>query len=350
MSDGQLLVVSKTPAAQSDLVQILSSAGYSIDTAVNAEAALPLIANGLDLILIDHEHADADADGYDLANHLRDPGAHRVVPVLHIAATFAGKVTNGEPSASYLNSAAEPPVLLSMVAALLNARNAERQKDEFLSTVSHELRTPLNSIIGWSDILMRRPRDTDFSQGLHAIDRNARLQAQMISDLLDVSHMASGKLEIDVAAIEPGFVIDGAIKSVADAAQARQITISRSIEAGMPLVLADSERLQQILSNLLSNAVKFSMKNGSVTLALHRDGTQARITVSDNGRGIAPELLPDLLNRFRLGGRGKSRGGGLGLGLTIAAHLATLHGGSLSAYSEGVGKGAVFSLLLPLAP
>jgi signal transduction histidine kinase len=346
MNDGRLLILSNTAAAQSDAVKALTAAGYSVASVATINEAQAQIGS-VDLLLIDHDHLDVD--GFEAAAQLRDPGSSDATPMLHLARSFAEKTLSSAASDSYLNSSAEMPTLLSMVAALLSARRAERLKDEFLSTVSHELRTPLNSILGWSDILMRQPRDADNTQGLASIERNARQQAQMIADLLDASRMIAGKLEIERGAIDPGFVIDGAIKSVADAAQSRNITIVRDIEASLPPVLADSERLQQIIANLLSNAVKFSLKNGHVTLALHRDGDNARITVSDTGRGIAPELLPTLLNRFRLGAGGKSRGGGLGLGLTIAAHLVALHGGTLTAHSDGDGKGATFTVRLPFA-
>ena len=338
MIPGRLLIASKQPASRSEIAGILGAAGHQLAVAGTAEAAQPLLDAGIDLILIDHDHLDVD--GYALAQSLC---ADKPLPKLHLAKTFAGSNAPVGAHDFCLNSDAEAPVLLSMVAALLNAQHSERSKDEFLSTVSHELRTPLNSILGWADILLRQPRDMDFSQGLQAIERNARLQAQMIADLLDVSRMAAGKLEIELSAIDAGFAVDGAIKNLAAAAQSRQITIDRRIENGLPPVLADSERLQQIVASLLSNAIKFSAKNASVAVEVARDADQLRISVSDSGRGIAPERLPDLLDRFR------RSGSGLGLGLTIAMHLTALHGGTLSAHSEGLGKGARFTLLLPLA-
>jgi signal transduction histidine kinase len=345
MSKARLLVVSKTPAAQSALIAQLQAAQYTLSSADNFEQTLAQIANA-DLLLIDHDQLDVD--GLALAAQLRADATLKLPPLLHIAASLEGKTF--DPADGCLNAAAEAPALLSMIAALLRARQAERLKDDFLSTVSHELRTPLNSILGWSDILMRQPRDADNSQGLASIERNARLQAQMIADLLDASRMMAGKLDIELMPIDDiGFVIDGAIKSIADAAKARQITVARHGEAGLPEVLGDSERLQQIVGNLLSNAVKFSGKGGTVGIELRRDGDQMQIEVSDSGRGIAADKLPDLLHQARSGSGDKSRGGGLGLGLSIAVHLAELHHGSLAVHSDGIGKGARFTLRLPLA-
>lgn len=345
MNEARLLVVSTTPAAQSALLPVLTAAGYEIVTATPDDAAA-LIDADIELMLIDTGNAGSS---FALARQLRAARPHGVIPAIHFAASFSGwDFTAATPDDAYLTQPAEPAVLLSLLRALLQARQAERLKDEFLSTVSHELRTPLNSILGWADILTRQPRESDFSQGLASIERNARLQAQMISDLLDLSRMVSGKLQIEVSAIEPGFVIDGAIKSVAAAAQARQVTINRRTDAAMPLLLADSERLQQIVASLLSNAVKFSAKGGTVDVELARDGEQARISVIDRGRGIAPEQLPYVLDRFRRGsGKARSSGGGLGMGLSLARHLVELHRGTLSVHSDGIGKGAIFTVLLP---
>jgi len=340
VNSARLLVVSNTSAATSELVDTIKAAGYELVIAASIDDARPLMDKSIDLLLLHHDHLDTGS--FSLATGLR---GRNPAPTLHLAATFASIGAPVGPQDFYLNSSVEPIALLSMIAALLNARREERLKDEFMSTVSHELRTPLNSILGWADILTRQPREADFSQGLQSIERNARLQAQMISDLLDVSRMAAGKLEIQLSPIEVDFVVDSAIKSVAAAAKARQISIDVRIEPGLPLLLADSERLQQILGQLLSNAVKFSAKNARVELDLRRDGEQLRISVADSGRGIPPERLPTLLS----GGRGGASGGsGLGLGLSIATQLVALHGGRLSAASDGTGKGAVFTVWLPL--
>ena len=345
MSKARVLVVSKTPAAQSVLITTLQAAQYTPSSVDNIEQLHAQIGNA-DLLLIDHDALDVD--GIALAAQLREAASLKLPPLLHWAASFKDKAPDAADGC--LNSSAEAPALLSMIAALLRARQAERLKDDFLSTVSHELRTPLNSIIGWSDILMRQPRESDTTQGLASIERNARLQAQMIADLLDASRMMAGKLELELVAIDDlGFVVDGAIKNVAESAKARQISIARQVEAGVPAVLADSERLQQIVANLLSNAVKFSAKGGSVGVELRRDGDAVQVSVSDSGRGIAADKLADLLPQARNGSGDKSRGGGLGLGLSIAVHLAELHHGSLAVHSDGIGKGARFTLRLPLA-
>ena len=234
--------------------------------------------------------------------------------------------------------------------ARADAEAANRIKDEFLATLSHELRTPLTSLLGWSSVLRDGWRDEIvLSQGLDAIDRNARVQAQLIDDLLDVSRIVSGKLNLDVRPLDISSVTRAAINVVQPAADAKGIKLCYRSRPGLGAISADSARLQQIIWNLLSNAVKFTPRDGKIDVRVEQDGSNAKLTVRDTGQGIDPEFLPRVFDRFRQADSSTTRGfGGLGLGLAIVRHLAELHGGTVAAESEGVGKGATFSVTFPL--
>lgn len=234
--------------------------------------------------------------------------------------------------------------------ARAEAEAANRMKDEFLATLSHELRTPLTSLLGWSSVLREAKRDQKvLNQGLEAIDRNARVQAQLIDDLLDVSRIVSGKLNLDVRPLDISSVTRAAINVVRPAADAKNISLAFSTEPGLGAISADSARLHQIVWNLLSNAVKFTPQGGKITIRLEQDGSHARINVKDTGRGIEPEFLPRVFDRFLQADSSTTRSfGGLGLGLAIVRHLVELHGGTVSAESDGVGRGATFSATFPL--
>ncbi len=245
---------------------------------------------------------------------------------------------------------AREQLLLRAERARAEAEAANRIKDEFLATLSHELRTPLTSLLGWSSVLREAKRDEKvLNQGLEAIDRNAHVQAQLIDDLLDVSRIVSGKLNLDVRPLDISCVIRAAINVVRPAADAKGITLEYCAEPGLGAISADSARLQQITWNLLSNAVKFTPHGGRISVRLERDGSDARVTVQDTGQGIDPEFLPRVFDRFRQADSSTTRSfGGLGLGLAIVRHLVELHGGTVSAHSDGVNKGASFSATFPL--
>ena len=245
---------------------------------------------------------------------------------------------------------AREQLLLRAERARSEAEAANRIKDEFLATLSHELRTPLTSLLGWSSVLRESRHDEKvLAQGLDAIDRNAHVQAQLIDDLLDVSRIVSGKLNLDVRPLDIGSVTRAAINVVHPAADAKQITLDYWAQPGLGAISADSARLQQIVWNLLSNAVKFTPHGGKINVRVERAGPNATVTVSDTGQGIAPEFLPRVFDRFRQADSSTTRSfGGLGLGLAIVRHLVELHGGTVSAESEGVGKGATFSASFPL--
>ena len=245
---------------------------------------------------------------------------------------------------------AREQLLLRAERARSEAEAANRIKDEFLATLSHELRTPLTSLLGWSSVLREARRDEKvLNQGLEAIDRNARVQAQLIDDLLDVSRIVSGKLNLDVRPLDITSVARAAINVVRPAADAKGILLEYWAEPGLGAICADSARLHQIIWNLLSNAVKFTPSGGRIHVRVERDGTDARVTVKDTGQGIDSEFLPRVFDRFRQADSSTTRSfGGLGLGLAIVRHLVELHGGTVSAQSDGVNKGATFSTTFPL--
>jgi signal transduction histidine kinase/DNA-binding response OmpR family regulator len=241
-------------------------------------------------------------------------------------------------------------LLMREEAARADAEAANRLKDEFLATVSHELRTPLNSILGWSQLLRTGDLDEDSTnRALQTIERNTRALAQIIDDLLDVSRIITGKLRLRVQALELNSVVAAALESIRPATDAKNIRLDVSLDRAAGLVSGDSGRLQQIVWNLLSNAIKFTPSSGHVEVRLDRVGTNARIAVTDNGEGISAEFLPYVFDRFRQADSTFTRmHGGLGLGLAIVRHLVELHGGTVSADSQGRGKGATFAVSFPL--
>jgi PAS domain S-box-containing protein len=228
---------------------------------------------------------------------------------------------------------------------------ANRMKDEFLAILSHELRSPLNAILGWAQML-RSPRkltETQTAKALETIERNARAQTQLIEDLLDISRMIRGKLRLNVRSCDLVPIIESTLDSVRLAADAKEIHIETSINRNTELILGDSGRLQQIIWNLLSNAIKFTPQGGRVQVGLQRINLHVEITVTDTGIGIKPEFMPYVFDRFRQADSSSTRShGGLGLGLSIVRHLVELHGGTVYVESAGVGKGAKFTLMLPL--
>jgi PAS domain S-box-containing protein len=230
------------------------------------------------------------------------------------------------------------------------AEEASRLKDEFLATVSHELRTPLTSILGWVHLLRTRQHDPQkVAQAVEVIERNARSQAQLIDDLLDVSRIILGKMRLDVQPLDLGLLIEAAIESVRPAAEAKGVRLQKTLDTGVGAVSGDAARLQQVVWNLLSNAVKFTPKGGRVQVRLERINSHVEITVSDSGIGIRPEFLPHVFERFRQADQTMRRQqGGLGLGLAIVRHLVELHGGEVGVESPGEGQGTTFRVVLPI--
>ncbi|MDF5707625.1 MAG: PAS domain-containing protein [Nostoc sp. S4] len=230
------------------------------------------------------------------------------------------------------------------------AETANRIKDEFLAVLSHELRSPLNPILGWSSMLRSGRLDaTKTAYALETIERNAKLQVQLIEDLLDVSRILRGKLNLNMAPINLASTITAAMETVQLAAQAKSISVEMVFEKEVGQILGDSARIQQIIWNLLTNAVKFTPNGGGVEIQLNRIGAQAQIQVIDTGKGITPDFLPHVFEYFRQADSTTTRTfGGLGLGLAIVHHLVELHGGTVDADSPGIGQGATFTIRLPL--
>jgi PAS domain S-box-containing protein len=229
------------------------------------------------------------------------------------------------------------------------AEAANRMKDEFLATVSHELRTPLNAILGWARMVRTGTLDgTGLSRAIETIERNARVQAKLINDILDISRIISGTLSLQVDRLDLQAVVSDAIEALRPAAEAKKIELAWERSRLDVSAIGDASRLQQVAWNLVSNAVKFAAKGGHVEVRLEREAEGIRLTVEDDGRGIRPEFLPHVFDRFRQEDATISREhDGLGLGLAIVKHLVELHGGHVDAESGGPGKGAKFTVRLP---
>src|SRR5690349_2768038 len=229
------------------------------------------------------------------------------------------------------------------------AERANRLKDEFLATISHELRNPLNAILGWAHMMrLGKLTPTNAERAVETIYRNAKSQAQLVADLLDVSRIISGKLRLDVRTIDLIYIVNAAIDSIRPAADAKAIRLQTMLDPAVGPISGDADRLQQIVWNLLTNAVKFTPKGGRIQVKVQRIDSHVEIVVSDSGVGISKEFLPYVFDRFRQADASTTRlHGGLGLGLSIVQQLVDLHGGTVSVQSEGAGTGATFTISLP---
>jgi PAS domain S-box-containing protein len=230
------------------------------------------------------------------------------------------------------------------------AQEANRAKDEFLMTLSHELRTPMTAILGWSRLLPSMdPADPLFHEAIASISSGARLQSRLIDDILDVSRIVSGKMRLAPETVEVGRLILSSVDAVSSTAQAKQITITTALAPGLGLMVADPTRIQQVIWNLLTNAVKFTPRQGTVQVTARRTASEVHIAVTDSGEGIDPAFLPHLFEPFRQAESPQTRvHGGLGLGLSIVRYIAEAHGGTVTAESEGRGKGSTFTVILPV--
>jgi hypothetical protein len=272
----------------------------------------------------------------------------RIAP-LQADGTIVGTITVVEDVGERVASERE---LRSQIEAALTSRasaeNALRVKDEFLATLSHEIRTPLNAVLGWTKILLGRPFDQAMAiRALQVIDRNAVAQTRLIDDMLDMARIMSGKLRLDMQPVDLGIIALSAMDVVATTATAKGITVATEIETNEPWMMGDPDRLQQIVWNLLSNAVKFTDSGGHVSLRLARRDAMLELCVEDTGRGISPDFLPQMFERFRQADASSSRrNGGLGLGLSLVRQLVELHGGQVKALSE-VGVGSQFFISFP---
>jgi signal transduction histidine kinase len=241
-------------------------------------------------------------------------------------------------------------LLTSERAARAAAEDANRAKDTFLAMVTHELRAPLNTILGWTNLLAKGTLDAEkTAHAVRVIERGARVQAQLIEDLLDISRIRTGKFRVNPQPIELSAVIDAAVESIAPSIAAKQIKLHKDFAEEFGLISGDAERLQQVVWNLLSNAVKFTPENGQIEIRLERAHRHARLIVYDNGAGIRRDFLPFVFDSFRQSDEtDRARHKGLGLGLAIVRHLVEAHGGTIQAASAGENLGATFTVELPL--
>jgi signal transduction histidine kinase/ActR/RegA family two-component response regulator len=239
--------------------------------------------------------------------------------------------------------------LVALDAARAEAEAASRLKDEFLATLSHELRTPLNAILGWTAMLRHGQVDESrVAKALEVVERNAKAQAQLIEDVLDMARIITGKLRLEMRPALLAPVVEAAVDAIRPAADTKSIRL-RVMASPVPPIHGDPARLQQVLWNLLSNAVKFTPVGGEITVSLRLVDSHAMLAVSDTGPGLSPEFLPYIFDRFRQADQSVTRGhGGLGLGLSIVKHLVELHGGTVRAESDGIGHGATFHVALPI--
>jgi signal transduction histidine kinase len=230
------------------------------------------------------------------------------------------------------------------------SQNASRTKDEFLAMVSHELRTPINAVLGWAAMLREHRLDPSRAEyACDAIERSARAQAHMLEQLLDVSRAISGKLELHLAPAPLAGIVSAAVDAVRPEGDDKKVQITSRLDRSLPLMMVDPDRLQQVVVNLVSNAVKFSPGEGTVEVDVRQDDASAEIVVRDHGIGIRREFLPYVFERFRQAeGNRRKTNRGLGLGMSIARDIVERHGGTITAESAGEGKGATFTVRLPL--
>jgi signal transduction histidine kinase len=234
--------------------------------------------------------------------------------------------------------------------ARVQAEAANRAKDDFLAVLSHELRTPLNAMLGWARLL-RTNKDNDdiFVRAVDAIERSALMQTKFVDDLLDVTRIVNGQLSLARADVDLGPLVEGSVDAIKPTADAKSIEIRSDIDQGIGIVSGDPERIQQIVNNLLSNAIKFTPEGGSVSVSLVKENGNARLVVTDTGVGISKEFLPQVFDRYKQAHNATTnRKGGLGLGLAIVRHLVEKHAGTVDVDSDGEGKGATFTVHLPL--
>ena len=389
LDHARLLVVDDEENLRITTAAILEKEGYAVDTASSGNEAISLLATAdYDLVLTDL-HMEA-GEGLAVLNEIRRNAPLTISVVLTgfasvesaIAAlqegaydylvkpcdieTMKHTIRRGVEHRKLMLAEQKARADLEQLNLDLEQRIAERTaeltrlnvelaeanraKDVFLATLSHELRTPLTPVVGWIKLLRSGNLDAkSVSQALDAIERNAWLQARLIDDLLDTSRIATGKLQFEPRPTDLNVAVRAALDTVRGLAASRNINLDVNLSPATLVVMGEPVRLQQIAWNLLSNAIKFTEPGGKVTVTTESDGLEARLTVDDSGVGITPDFLPHVFDRFRQAdGSTSRRHGGLGLGLAIADALAKMHGGSLSATSEGVGMGSSFSFRIGL--
>lgn len=354
-----------------DLIgQTLRDVGINCDVCLDTSDFLSQISAGAGTALLAEEAVDQHMV-YRLVRTLAGQPVWSDLPVILFSshnrnAEMLLQTLGGKINVTIVERPIRITMLVSAVRGALRARQrqyqtrdllreleqADEQKDLFLATLSHELRTPLNSILGWIQIMRGRKLDEDATKhALEVIERNAHSQADMISDILFVSRIITGKLEIKKEPVDFGEVVKRAVDMIKPVAEGKSISLVVNTSAYEPVPIeGDAERLQQVLLNLLTNAVKFTPERGEVVLTLRRAGSNVSLTVTDTGQGINPQFLPYVFERFRQADSTYVRRiGGLGLGLAIVRHLVELHGGTVTAESDGKDRGARFTVSLPIA-
>ena len=371
---GTILIIDDDDANRYVKSRLLKLEGFRINEADTGTHGLELLQRDTpDLIILDVKLPDIN--GLEVCKRIKDMPGFSAIPVIQTSASFVDATHKARGldggADTYLVEPTEPIVLIATVNSLLRLRRSEmeraellvretaarkeaeranRSKDEFLATLSHELRTPMSAIVGWSKLLLTGKLDeAKQKHGLAVIHRNARMQAQLIGDLLDVSRIVSGKLLIDQSIFDLSTVVIAAVESVRLSMEAKQFKLMLSISKEEVHVKGDAARLQQAIWNLLSNAVKFTPAAGNISVSLTRKAGLAEVVVSDSGMGIEPEFLPHLFERFTQADSSSIRlHGGLGIGLSLVRSLIELHGGKVRAESPGLGKGATFIMTIPL--
>lgn len=364
----RVLVLMPTGRDASLICRTLGAAGIQCCICRDVEELTAEIQKGAGAVLLAEEALTSDS--LDLLSSAFD--SQPVWSDLSVT-LFAGNAQNAELLAATVGNrfnvtiVERPiriPMLLSGVRGALRARQrqydsrdflrqleeSDYQKDLFLATLSHELRTPLNSILGWIQLLRSNDRSVNAERGLEVIERNAMAQAEIISDILFVSRIITGKLELEIEPVAIVPVIEQAIEVVRPSAELKKIKITTDFDVDGAIVDGNPERLTQIFWNILSNAVKFTPEGGEINVEVKFEAGKARIVITDNGQGIEPEFLPLIFERFRQADSSFTRKvGGLGLGLAIVRHLVELHNGEVSVFSAGLGHGTSFTVSLPLA-
>jgi len=374
----RVLVVDDAPANLIALGAVLKPLGLHVVEARSGPQALDLLGEGsFAVALLDVQMPVMD--GFELAERIRKLSGGAELPIIFLTAIHADEhyVKRGYKSgaADYMTKPFDADVLRARVKAfvdlfqqrerlrveqltrLLESERAARReaelansaKDEFLATVSHELRTPLNAILGWSIIARDMTREAPVQRALSTIERNARAQMRIIEDVLDIGHIMSGKLCLEMGDVDVLEPIRGAIDAVKPGAEAKEVALEIDLAPDLGRIWADDERVQQIVWNLLSNAIKFTPKGGHVFLRARRDEHNVILSVADDGQGIEPDFLQHVFEPFRQAdGSTTRRHGGLGLGLAIVKQLVHAHGGNVAAESLGVGRGSTFTVQLPV--
>jgi signal transduction histidine kinase len=371
-----VLVVDDNEAARYGKCRVLRQAGFEVIEAVDGLSALRIVEDRKPrLVLLDVRLPGLD--GWQVCAKIKANPATQAVLVMQMSATFV----SGDDTVRSLEGGADgcltepydPMVLVASVRALLRARRAEdalrealareqalrgvaesanRAKDDFLATLSHELRSPLSAILTWASLMREGKLDeARMQRAVESIERNTRLQLRLVEDLLDVSRIISGKMKLELSVVDLHTMLATALDNLQSAAAPKQISIDSFIDPSLGLLSGDPARLQQVVWNLVSNAVKFTPKNGRVVLRVTAAGSSAQIEVTDTGIGIDASMLPHIFERFRQADSSTTRAeGGLGLGLALVRHFVELHGGTVEARSEGLGKGSTFIVRLPLPP